>query len=149
MRNAACHLQAAFFGIVLNNHQVNSFVIIHISRIVTQCGLMKTHHPNVVCPSWPVRVKPQKPNKGELKMKHLMKLMASITVLLWLSGCMDTATRLWNGGPYISQKESLAYDQCFDEVRAQDPVMAKIKKTDAEKSEFSRRLTPCLQRKGY
>ena len=82
-------------------------------------------------------------------MKHFMKLMAGVTVLLLLSGCMDTATRLWNGGPYISQKESLAYDQCFDEVRAQDPVMAKIKKTDAEKSEFSRRLTPCLQRKGY
>ena len=61
-------------------------------------------------------------------MKHLMKFMASIMVLLWLSGCMDTATRLWNGGPYISKKESLAYDQCFDEVRAQDPEMAKIKK---------------------
>ena len=61
------------------------------------------------------------------EMKHLMKFMASITVLLLLSGCMDTATRLWNGGPYISKKESLAYDQCFDEVRAQDPEMAKIK----------------------
>ena len=82
-------------------------------------------------------------------MKHSMKLMAGITVLLLLSGCMDTATRLWNGGSYISKKKSLAYDQCFDEVRAQDPEMAKIKKTDAEKSEFSRRLTPCLQRKGY
>ena len=56
-----------------------------------------------------------------------MKFMAGITVLLLLSGCMDTATRLWNGGPYISKKESLAYDQCFDEVRAQDPEMAKIK----------------------
>ena len=78
-----------------------------------------------------------------------MKFMAGITVMLWLSGCMDTATRLWNGGPYISKKKSLAYDQCIDEVRAQDSVMAKIKKTDAEKSEFSRRLTPCLQRKGY
>ena len=85
----------------------------------------------------------------EQTMKHLMKFMASIMVLLWLSGCMDTATRLWNGGPHISKKKSLAYDQCFAEIRAQDPVMAKIKKTDAEKSEFSRRLTPCLQRKGY
>ena len=82
-------------------------------------------------------------------MKYFMKFMAGITVMLWLSGCMDTATRLWNGGPYISKKKSLAYDQCIDEVRAQDSVMAKIKKTDAEKSEFSRRLTPCLQRKGY
>ena len=82
-------------------------------------------------------------------MKNLIKFMASITVLLLLSGCMDTATRLWNGGPYISKKKSQAYDQCMDEVRAQDPEMAKIKKTDAEKSEFSRRLTPCLQRKGY
>ena len=82
-------------------------------------------------------------------MKHFMKLMAGITVLLWLSGCMDTATRLWNGGPYISKKEREAYSQCMDEVRAQDPVMAKIDKTDAERSEFSRRLTPCLQRKGY
>ena len=82
-------------------------------------------------------------------MKHLIKFMTGITVLLLLTGCMDTATRLWNGGPYISKKESQAYDQCMDEVRSQDPVMAKIKKTDAEKSEFSRRLTPCLHRKGY
>ena len=54
MRNVVYHLQVAFLGIELNNHQVNSFVIIHISRIDTPCGLMKTHHPNVVCPSWPV-----------------------------------------------------------------------------------------------
>ena len=64
MRNAAYHLQAAFLGIELNNHQVNSFVIIHISRIVTQCGLMKTHHPNVVCPSLPIRVKPKNKQRG-------------------------------------------------------------------------------------
>ena len=82
-------------------------------------------------------------------MKHLIKFMTGITMFLLLTGCMDTATRLWNGGPYISKKKSQAYDQCMDEVRAQDPEMAKIKKTDAEKSEFSRRLTPCLQRKGY
>ena len=37
-------------------------------------------------------------------MKHLMKFMAGVTVLLLLSGCMDTATRLWNGGPYISKQ---------------------------------------------
>ena len=82
-------------------------------------------------------------------MKHSMKLMAGITVLLLLSGCMDTMTRLWNGGPYMSQKEREAYHQCMDEVGAQDFEMAKIDKTDAERSEFSRRLTPCLQRKGY
>ena len=43
-------------------------------------------------------------------MKHLMKFMASIMVMLWLSGCMDTATRLWNGGTYISKEKSQAYD---------------------------------------
>ena len=82
-------------------------------------------------------------------MKHLMKFMASISVLLLLSGCMDTATRLWNGGPYISKKESLAYDQCFAEIRAQDPLMAKFNKTEAEQSEFYRRVRPCMERKGY
>ena len=49
-------------------------------------------------------------------MKHLMKLMAGITVLLLLSGCMDTATRLWNGGPYISKKERQAFEQCIYEL---------------------------------
>ena len=81
-------------------------------------------------------------------MKHLMKFMVGVTVLLLLSGCMDTATRLWNGGPYMSKKRE-SYHQCMDEVGAQDFEMAKIDKTDAELSEFSRRLTPCLQRKGY
>ena len=82
-------------------------------------------------------------------MQHLMKFMASIMVLLWLSGCMDTATRLWNGGPYISKKESLAYDQCFDEVSAQDPEMAKPRLTQAELLEFGYRVRPCMERKGY
>lgn len=82
-------------------------------------------------------------------MKHLMKFMASIMVLLWLSGCMDTATRLWNGGPYISKEKSQAYDQCIDEVLVQTPEMAKSNKTDAELLEFSRRVGPCMERKGY
>ena len=82
-------------------------------------------------------------------MKHLIKFIASITVLLILTGCMDTATRLWNGGPYISKKEREAYHQCYAEVRAQSPVMAKTKKTEAEKSEFLRRVRPCMERKGY
>ena len=59
-------------------------------------------------------------------MKHLMKFMAGVTLLLLLSGCMDTATRLWNGGPYISEKKREAYHKCYAEVRAQDPVMAKM-----------------------
>ena len=83
------------------------------------------------------------------EMKHLMKFMACCMVLLWLSGCMDTATRLWNGGPYISKEKSQAYDQCIDEVRAQTPEMAKSNKTDAEMLEFSRRVRPCMERKGY
>ena len=82
-------------------------------------------------------------------MKHLMKFMASIMVLLWLSGCMDTATRLWNGGTYISKEKSQAYDQCIDEVLVQTPEMAKSNKTDAELLEFSRRVRPCMERKGY
>ena len=82
-------------------------------------------------------------------MQHLMKFMASITLLILLSGCMDTATRLWNGGPYMSEKKKEAYSQCMDEVSAQDPEMAKINKTDAEMLEFSRRMDPCLHRKGY
>ena len=83
------------------------------------------------------------------EMKHLMKFMASIMVLLWLSGCMDTATRLWNGGPHISKKESEAFGQCLDEVRTQDSVMAKLNKTEAERLELLHRVTPCMQRKGY
>ena len=82
-------------------------------------------------------------------MNHLIKFMTCITMLLLLSGCMDTATRLWNGGPYISKKKSQAYDQCMDEVSAQDPVMAKPKLTQDELSEFFRRMRPCMQRKGY
>ena len=82
-------------------------------------------------------------------MKHLIKFMTSITVFLLLTGCMDTATRLWNGGPYISEKKREAYHQCYAEVRAQSPVMAKTKKTEAEKSEFLRRVRPCMERKGY
>ena len=82
-------------------------------------------------------------------MQHLMKFMASITLLILLSGCMDTATRLWNGGPYMSKKKKEAYSQRIAEVRAQDPEMAKSKKTDAEMLEFYRRMDPCLHRKGY
>ena len=82
-------------------------------------------------------------------MKHLIKFMTGITMFLLLTGCMDTATRLWNGGPYISKKKSQAYDQCMDEVSAQDPVMAKPKLTQDELSEFFRRMRPCMQRKGY
>ena len=82
-------------------------------------------------------------------MKHLIKFMGSITVLLLLSGCMDTVTRLWNGGPYISKKEREAFSQCLDEVRTQDSVMAKMNKTEAERLELLRRTTPCMQRKGY
>ena len=82
-------------------------------------------------------------------MKNLIKLIASITVLLLLSGCMDTATRLWNGGPYISKKKSQAYSQCYAEIRAQDPVMAKLNITETEEAEFSRRVRPCMERKGY
>ena len=51
--------------------------------------------------------------------------MASITVLLFLAGCMDTATRLWNGGTYISKKKNQAYDQCMDEVSAQEHEIGK------------------------
>ena len=62
---------------------------------------------------------------------------------------MDTATRLWNGGPYISKKKSQVYSQCYAEIRAQDPVMAKLNKTETEEAEFSRRVRPCMERKGY
>ena len=62
---------------------------------------------------------------------------------------MDTVTRLWNGGPYISKKKSQAYSQCYAEIRAQDPVMAKLNKTETEEAEFSRRVRPCMERKGY
>ena len=62
---------------------------------------------------------------------------------------MDTVTRLWNGGPYISKKEREAFSQCLDEVRTQDSVMAKMNKTEAERLELLRRTTPCMQRKGY
>ena len=75
--------------------------------------------------------------------------MTGITMLLLLTGRMDTATRVWNGGPYISDKESQAYDLCFAEVRAQDPVMSKFNKTEAEQSEFYRRVRPCMEKKGY
>ena len=82
-------------------------------------------------------------------MKHLMKFMAGITVLLLLSGCMDTATRLWNGGSYISEKKREDYHQCMDEIRAQDPEMAGNNKTQAELLEFAYRVRPCMERKGY
>ena len=62
---------------------------------------------------------------------------------------MDTATRLWNGGPYISKKESEAYDQCMREVSVQDSVMVKPHLTQAELLELSRRLRPCMEKKGY
>ena len=78
-----------------------------------------------------------------------MKFMASIMVLLWLSGCMDTATRLWNGGPYISEKERAAFHQCYAEVRAQDPVMAKSNLTQSELEKFYDRVGSCMQSKGY
>ena len=82
-------------------------------------------------------------------MKHLIKFTVSITVLLSLTGCMDTLTRLWNGGPYISKKEREAYHQCMDQVSAQDPEMAKSNLTQAELAEFLRRVRPCMERKGY
>ena len=82
-------------------------------------------------------------------MKHLMKFMASITLLILLSGCMDTAIRLWNGGPYMSKKKKEAYSQCMNEVSAQDPEMAKPRLTQAELLEFAYRVRPCMERKGY
>ena len=49
----------------------------------------------------------------------------------------------------MSEKRSQAYDECFDEVRAQDSVMAKINKTQSELAEFYSRLRPCMEKKGY
>ena len=70
----------------------------------------------------------------------------SAVIINWMYGHCDQTVE-W--GTLYFKKKSLAYDQCFDEVKAQDPVMAKFNKTEAEDAEFSRRVKPCMERKGY
>ena len=83
------------------------------------------------------------------KMKQLMNCMASCMVLLLLSGCMDTASRFWNNGLPISERKSKDYRECYSEVRAQDPVMAKSNLTQSELEKFYDRVGSCMQSKGY
>lgn len=82
-------------------------------------------------------------------MKTLLhKWTVVVLCLLMLNGCYNSVVRFWNNG-YMSEKRSKAYDECFDEVRSQDPVMAKIHKSQSELAEFLRRVRPCMERKGY
>ena len=63
-----------------------------------------------------------------------------------MHGHCDQALEWW--ALYVGKKKE-AYSQCMDEVSAQDPEMAKSRLTQAELLEFSRRMDPCLHRKGY
>lgn len=67
---------------------------------------------------------------------------------------MDTATRLWNSGSYISDKKSKAYDICYDERSASLPEIdkamedPKVKVTAEEVRKYNNYLSQCLRRQG-
>ncbi|MDG6881146.1 Uncharacterised protein [Phocoenobacter uteri] len=48
--------------------------------------------------------------------KQNIKLLCFLFVIFSLMGCMNTATRLWNSGPYMSDEKRKIYDICDDET---------------------------------
>lgn len=87
-------------------------------------------------------------------MNNLKKLTLCICTLS-LVGCMDTAMRLWNSGPYMSDKERNAYHRCYDERRANLPEIynkrevLKQRLTVEEIDQYNDYLSQCLRRQGF
>lgn len=56
-------------------------------------------------------------------MIKLTKNLAFLSILLalLLIGCMDTATRLWNSGPYVSQDEKIKSSNCKKQIIQKHP----------------------------
>ena len=79
-------------------------------------------------------------------MKNMIRFLI---VSLFLTGCMDTAIRLWNGGSYISPQERMLYHQCSD-VAASTMIPQSSKGLGYEKEqawllEHSKRTVECVQ----
>jgi ABC-type oligopeptide transport system substrate-binding subunit len=81
----------------------------------------------------------------KIKMKYVLLIVSALS----LNACMDDVSHFWNYGTQMQAKEEQTYRECFAEVDAADPEMAKVKMTKAELREFYNRLDPCLNRKGY
>ena len=85
---------------------------------------------------------------------HNLKKIVLCIFTLSLVGCMDTAMRLWNSGPYMSDKERNAYHRCYDERSANLPEISKVmedpkaKVTAEEVRKYNDYLNDCLRRQG-
>lgn len=69
-------------------------------------------------------------------------------------GCIDTVTRLWNSGPYISEKESKAYDVCYKERRERLPDLDDAMENNRPMSvesirQYNNYLEECMKRQGF
>lgn len=84
----------------------------------------------------------------------ILKLLVIGTLSTLIVGCNDTITRLWNSGPYISEKKSRAYDICYDERRKNLPrlynAMEKNELMSVEEvRQYNSYLEECMKRQGY
>ena len=73
-------------------------------------------------------------------MKNMIRFLI---VSLFLTGCMDTAIRLWNGGPYISPQDRKLFDECSDEV---DKIMGEEPSGNPDSPEVQKWLLENLKR---
>ena len=82
-------------------------------------------------------------------MKKINYLCALTSLVFLLTGCMDTAIRLWNGGSYISQKESQLYHECSDKaqllIREEPRTSIGSEEKQAWLAELSRRTVDCVR----
>lgn len=81
------------------------------------------------------------------------KKLAFCICTLSLVGCMDTAMRLWNSGPYISNKEREAHKTCFSEIKLSDPQLYNsIENRNYSMDDsirFDRVIDECMKKKGF
>lgn len=69
-----------------------------------------------------------------------------VVISIFLSGCMDTAIRLWNSGPYISSKERELFRQCRNETTSTMPQKPEnYEESQAWLLELSKRTSRCVQ----
>ncbi|MDG6881147.1 Uncharacterised protein [Phocoenobacter uteri] len=75
----------------------------------------------------------------------IINMIVMLILIMSLSGCMDTITRAWNGGPYISDKEKELYHICFEEVKKNYPISENS--TERERLNWIKLIVQCEEEK--
>ncbi|WP_037587304.1 hypothetical protein [Stenoxybacter acetivorans] len=93
-------------------------------------------------------------------MKLFTKILLLCLLYFSLASCMDTVTRLWNGGPYISKAEHKAFAECIDEANQKldssepkniytNPDPQLHREHQAWLALHNQEVANCMERKGY